>query len=135
MLPGLSRMSEGIDECPREGGSATRFLVLEVDVHALPAGGVAQLRRPIGEVGRTVGVAPQPQVPEGRRGDGRGREVVAVRDAEGRPMAGEQPIGLIGEPARVPKLEGGLEAGWKNREEIAQPLGIEAEVGWELEEE
>src|SRR5207247_10023677 len=50
-------------------------------------------------------------------------------------MLAEEVVGRVVEPALVPELEGGLEAGRQARQELGEARGVEAEVGRELEEE
>src|SRR5262245_8134394 len=119
-MPGtLSRICEASEERAGERRPPTRFLVLEVDIEALPACGIADAPGPRIEVGFGVVGAPEAQVAEGCGSDHRRLQVVAVRDAEGGAVLGEEGVGRIAEPALVAELERRLEAGREDREEVA----------------
>src|SRR6185295_2694140 len=107
----------------------------EVDVDALPRAELAHAGRPGVEVLLAIVVPPEAQVAERGCGDRRGREPVGVGDAEGGAVTTEQAIGLVVEPGVAPELEGGLETRRKRAEKLAEPIGVEAEIRGQLEEE
>src|SRR6266852_7491454 len=128
-------LAEALEEGARERGAPARLLVLEVGVHALPGGHLAHPGRPAVEVGVRVVRATEPQVAEGRGGYRRGAQVLPIGDAQRGAVLAEEIVGLVVEPALVTELEGRLEARRERAEKVGEALGVEAEVGRELEEE
>src|SRR5690349_5271742 len=106
MLPHLSRIClESAEERARERRAAPRLLVLQVDVGPFPAGRLADPIGPRAELRLGVVGTPEAEVAERGGRHGWGREVLAVRDAEGGPASREELVRLVGEPAHVPELE------------------------------
>src|SRR5689334_8696715 len=122
-------LHQAVEERAGERGAAPRLLVLEVNVHPLPAGGTADAPCPRVHVRIGVVGASEAEIPEGSGRD-RGRaQTFAVRDAKCGPVLGEERVRRIREPAFVPELEGWLEARRQRREEVGEAGVIGAEVG------
>src|ERR1051326_4361870 len=135
MLPHLSRMClEPAEERTREGRAPARLLVLQIDVDPLPARGLADAIGPGAELRVGVVGAPEAEIAEGGGRHRRRRQILAVRDAEGGPVTGEKIVGLVGEPARVAKFEGRLDARRQDGEEVPEACPVEAQVRGELEQ-
>ena len=78
--------------------------------------------RPCVDVRVRVVRAPEAEIAEGRGRDRRRAQVLAVRDAERRPVRGEERVRRVREPALVPELEGRLEA-WRETPVTTLVLG------------
>src|SRR5439155_3753359 len=126
---------ETLEQRPGERGPAPTLFVLEVRVHALPAPRLPHARRPGIEFGGPIVRPAEAQIAEGRRRYDRCGERLAVGNAERGAVAGKKLVGLVPEPARVAELEGGAHALGQLVEEGGEPLGVEAQVGRQLEEQ
>src|SRR5579862_4301393 len=127
-------LRQAVEQCAGEGGAAPRLLVLEVDVHALPARSIADAPRPCLDVRVRIVRAPEAEIPEGGGRDRRRGQVLAVRDAECGPVLGKKRVGRVREPALVPELEGRLQPRRERREEVGEAWMVGPEVGRQLEQ-